>query len=140
MAHRDLKLENIIVTSKVLLETVILDFGFAERINSQRLISKAGTPGYIAPEVFDGKPYTEKGDVFSLGVMYYSMVSGKSPFRGRDYREIMESNRQAQLSFSSFQGISEECQVLICQMMERDPAKRISFLDILSNEVPRSHQ
>ena len=72
------------VTSKVTLETVILDFGFAERINNEKLMSKAGTPGYIAPEVFLGKPYTDKGDVFSLGVIYYSMVTGRSPFRGKD--------------------------------------------------------
>jgi serine/threonine protein kinase len=85
-----LKLENIIVTSKTILETVILDFGFAERINPNHLQNKAGTPGYIAPEVFEGKPYTEKGDVFSLGVMYYSMVNGKSPFKGKDFKEIME--------------------------------------------------
>ena len=75
------------------MDTVILDFGFAEKINRERLISKAGTPGYIAPEVFDNNPYTDKGDVFSLGVIFYSMVSGKSPFKGKDYKEIMESNK-----------------------------------------------
>jgi serine/threonine protein kinase len=46
------------------------------------LTSKSGTPGYIAPEVFYNMPYTEKGDVFSLGVIYFSMVAGYSPFRG----------------------------------------------------------
>lgn len=45
-------------------------------------MSKAGTPGYIAPEVFESQPYTEKGDVFSLGVIFYSLVSGRSPFKG----------------------------------------------------------
>ena len=47
-------------------------------------MSKAGTPGYIAPEVFENKAYTEKGDVFSLGVIFYSLVSGRSPFKGTD--------------------------------------------------------
>jgi serine/threonine protein kinase len=62
--------------------TKILDFGFAEPINRKELVSKAGTPGYIAPEVFYNKPYTKKGDVFSMGVIFFSMLSGYSPFKG----------------------------------------------------------
>jgi calcium/calmodulin-dependent protein kinase I len=46
------------------------------------LLSKAGTPGYIAPEVFSDLPYTAKGDVFSAGIIFYSLVSGSSPFKG----------------------------------------------------------
>jgi serine/threonine protein kinase len=51
----------------------LIDFGFAERVNYQRLICRAGTPGYIAPELFRGKPYTEKADVYSLGIVLYSV-------------------------------------------------------------------
>lgn len=80
--HRDLKLENILLSEKNSYQTKILDFGFAEPINRKELVSKAGTPGYIAPEVFYNKPYTEKGDVFSLGVIFFSMLGGYSPFKG----------------------------------------------------------
>jgi len=137
LAHRDLKLENVIVTSKVTLDTVILDFGFAEKINIFKLMSKAGTPGYIAPEVFENQPYTDKGDVFALGVIYYSMVSGKSPFKGRDYKEIMQSNKLAEVTFSktNFDGVSSDCQDLIKAMMEKDPVKRLNFDQVLQNPV-----
>lgn len=51
----------------------IVDFGFAEKINEEKLMNKAGTPGYIPPELFESKPYTDKGDIFSLGVILYAV-------------------------------------------------------------------
>ena len=54
--HRDLKLENIMLASRNRedIQLKLVDFGFAEVINAKELKSKAGTPGYIAPEVFKG--------------------------------------------------------------------------------------
>lgn len=54
----------------------IIDFGFAEKINNEELKSRAGTPGYLPPELFKQKPYTDKGDIFSLGVIFYSLIYG----------------------------------------------------------------
>jgi len=71
--HRDLKLENIMIKDKINLETKIVDFGFAEPINNKELVSRAGTPGYIPPEIFKLNPYTNKGDIFSVGVIFYSV-------------------------------------------------------------------
>ncbi len=72
--HRDLKLENIMLDSKDGLEIKLVDFGFSEKINRDELISKAGTPGFIPPEIFKNQPYTEEGDIFSLGVIFYSVT------------------------------------------------------------------
>ena len=73
--HRDIKLENIMIQTinneKLIVK--IVDFGFAEKINLESLVSRAGTPGYIAPEIFDSKPYSDKGDIFSLGIILYSV-------------------------------------------------------------------
>jgi serine/threonine protein kinase len=74
IVHRDLKLENIMLAEKNTLEIKLVDFGFAELINERELVSKAGTPGYIPPEVFKMMPYTAKGDVFSIGVIFYSVI------------------------------------------------------------------
>jgi serine/threonine protein kinase len=51
----------------------LVDFGFAEKINDKELVSKAGTPGFIPPEVFKLQPYSAKGDIFSLGVIFYTV-------------------------------------------------------------------
>ena len=61
------------IKDKINLETKIVDFGFAEPINNKELVSRAGTPGYIPPEIFKLNPYTNKGDIFSVGVIFYSV-------------------------------------------------------------------
>lgn len=83
--HRDLKLENIMLRDKGTWDIKLVDFGFAEPINDKELVSKAGTPGYIPPEIFKLNPYTAKGDVFSVGVIFYSLISGMSAFKGKNY-------------------------------------------------------
>lgn len=62
------------LVDKNALDIKLVDFGFAEIINEKELVSKAGTPGYIPPEVFKILPYTAKGDVFSIGVIFYSVI------------------------------------------------------------------
>ena len=52
----------------------LIDFGFAEVINPRQLISKAGTPGFLPPEIFTSLPYTDKGDIFSLGIILYCLI------------------------------------------------------------------
>lgn len=109
--HRDLKLENILVGNLKTLQTKLVDFGFAEPINRFSLLSKAGTPGYIAPEVFQNKPYEESGDMFSLGIILFSMVGGYSPFKGKTYAKIMQENKDAVILFEKaiWREISPEC-------------------------------
>jgi serine/threonine protein kinase len=72
--HRDLKLDNVMFTTPELDRVKIVDFGFAECINRDSLSSRSGTPGFIPPEIFRLQPYIEKGDVYSLGSILYSVV------------------------------------------------------------------
>lgn len=53
------------------IEIKLIDFGFAEKINRNKLVNGSGTAGYIAPELFELSPYTENCDMFSLGVLLY---------------------------------------------------------------------
>ena len=76
--HRDLKLENIMLESKENYIIKLVDFGFAEKVNYKELVSKAGTPGYIPPEIFKNHPYTPKGDIFSMGIIIFSVKSSSS--------------------------------------------------------------
>lgn len=75
--HRDIKLENTIVTREndggdaPCLK--ILDFGLAVAVDNTSFLKKSGTPGYVAPEVFQSDVYGTKIDVFSLGVVLYTM-------------------------------------------------------------------
>lgn len=80
MCHRDLKLENIMITNN--LEVKVADFGFAKSEKSDRLTSYRGTKTYMAPEIKEGKVYNGfQADIFSTGVILFSLVTGIFPFK-----------------------------------------------------------
>jgi serine/threonine protein kinase len=76
--HRDVKLENVLVTSTSC-DVMLADFGLAVPCKEEELYKKCGSPGYLAPEIF-AKRYGKKADVFSAGVVLYTMLSGQMPF------------------------------------------------------------
>ena len=79
ISHRDLKLDNMLIDDN--LNTKVLDFGLAYKGNSRKLRNWVGTPSYMAPEINEQKWYNGKEvDVFSLGVILYSIVVGNFPF------------------------------------------------------------
>ena len=76
--HRDIKPDNIMITNS---ETVrLIDFGLSKASkNNRNLTTVAGTPYYMAPEVLEGS-YSQKADIWSLGVLLYTLVCGYLPF------------------------------------------------------------
>ena len=84
--HRDLKLENIMLENDEGYDVKLIDFGFAEKINNSKLVSRAGTPGFLPPELFKLRPYTAKGDMFSIGVILYCLLYGSTPFKADTYK------------------------------------------------------
>ena len=70
----------------------LIDFGFSETIQHDKLTSRAGTPGFLPPELFQLAPYTDKGDIFSLGIIFYALINGSAPFKGSNYKDVLESN------------------------------------------------
>ena len=75
VTHRDLKPENIIMrNANDEIDVVLIDLGFATHIdNINRLFACCGTPGYVAPEVLARLPYDCKADVYSAGLIFYTM-------------------------------------------------------------------
>lgn len=140
--HRDIKLDNIMFAREDSLTAKLVDFGFAEPINRLYLGSRSGTPGYVPPEVFALQPYTEKGDVFSLGAVLYAvhphpttkqLVSGYSLFVGRDVRQVTAANRRCKVSFTHkcWKQVSRKCKHLLLAMLQPDAALRYDCSDVL---------
>jgi len=82
IVHRDLKLENIMMSdTSNLAKPKIVDFGLAKIIGpSETADEPFGTLGYVAPEVLKKKPYTFSCDVWSIGCILYALLSGSLPF------------------------------------------------------------
>nr|XP_033813668.1 testis-specific serine/threonine-protein kinase 3-like [Geotrypetes seraphini] len=132
IAHRDLKCENILMTSEN--TPKLTDFGFATCINRSSLSSTyCGSTAYAAPEILQGQPYDAfKADIWSLGVVLYLMVTGYMPFDDNDLTKLLQLQQQP-LEFPSSHSLSIFCKDIISSMLSRNPQKRISINNLLEH-------
>ncbi len=88
IVHRDLKPENLLLVNKKDYKIKVIDFGTSKMLNPElKMQEKFGTPYYIAPEVLKGE-YDEKCDIWSAGVILFTILSGTLPFNGKNQIEI----------------------------------------------------
>eukprot|EP00742_Colponemidia_sp_Colp-10_P001686 GILJ01001807.1.p1 GENE.GILJ01001807.1~~GILJ01001807.1.p1 ORF type:complete len:588 (-),score=66.08 GILJ01001807.1:162-1925(-) len=150
IVHRDLKPENLILVSAANdYDVKIADFGLAQKIGSESLTQRCGSPGYVAPEILLDEGYGLTVDIFSLGVIMYLLLSGSPAFYGDDVDQVLRSNVRCEVSFpaSPWGAVSDSAKDLIKQLMQRNPANRASAADALRHpwitrmsnwsEVPR---
>ena len=93
IVHRDLKPENLLLKSKNNdWDLTIADFGLSCIYEGERLTTKCGTPGFIAPEVLDDQPYSVEADIFSAGIILYMLLSGRHPFLAKNRNHVLQRN------------------------------------------------
>jgi len=85
---------------------VIADFGLATNVHEKvYLFCRCGTPGYVAPEVINIKDmkahYSSICDIYSVGLIFYLLLSGKPAFNAKSYNSVVKQNRTAQIDFST---------------------------------------
>lgn len=98
--HRDLKPENIIFKASNDIDLGIVDLGFASHEEDYRkLFVRCGTPGYVAPEILNDKDYDCKVDVYSAGIILYIILTGRIPFNGNSYKQIVYKNMKGIINF-----------------------------------------
>ncbi|CAF1291905.1 unnamed protein product [Adineta steineri] len=142
ITHRDLKPENILLTLPDTNETLIkiTDFGLSRLINETSLMKTfCGTPNYLAPEVLVNRgegSYTNKIDVWSLGVILYICLVGYPPFsESPDSPPLTEQILKGLYTFPDefWSDVSEPAKDLIRQMMCVDPNKRLAMSAVLEH-------
>ena len=128
--HRDIKLENILVLKGDVIK--IIDFGFSIKCNKdsyQKLF--CGTPSYMSPEIVKKEKYIPcYSDIWSLGVLYYTMLFGIFPFKGRDDDEMFEKIKEAKIIFPDYNVIGKKTKEIFNKIFVVNPSQRIS-LDVL---------
>jgi len=124
--HRDLKPDNVLVTPGG--TPKISDFGLAKRIlaDDPTAAKLAGTPHFMAPELFEGAPASTASDVYALGVCYYLMLTGRLPFEGRSVSEVMRAILTANAASPRRIDPSIPLDMAECAslLMNRDPGQR----------------
>jgi serine/threonine-protein kinase len=92
LIHRDPKPDNVLITHRG--TPKISDFGLAKKISggpSEAPYTLAGTPHFMAPELFHGEQASRSSDVYALGVIYFQMLTGRLPFARDSMNELMEA-------------------------------------------------
>ncbi|XP_026219414.1 serine/threonine-protein kinase Nek3 [Anabas testudineus] len=130
--HRDLKSKNIFLTDNGTIK--LGDFGSACVLNSSKAYAHTyvGTPYYVAPEIWDNKPYNNKSDVWSLGCVLYELCTLRHPFQAPSWKSlILKVCRGSYPPLPSH--LPYELQYLIKQMFKTNPKDRPSLHTILTS-------
>ena len=141
--HRDIKLENIMISKKEidintgeeLFWVKIIDFGTAKIFEKNKSENDVvGSSYYIAPEVLK-QNYNEKCDTWSVGVILYMMLVGRAPFDGKDDEEIIFKINSADYNSkdSKLMSHSPEVRDLVNKLLQKDFNKRYSAKEALEH-------
>eukprot|EP01017_Pseudomicrothorax_dubius_P041106 TRINITY_DN6546_c0_g1_i1.p1 TRINITY_DN6546_c0_g1~~TRINITY_DN6546_c0_g1_i1.p1 ORF type:complete len:251 (+),score=33.22 TRINITY_DN6546_c0_g1_i1:195-947(+) len=134
--HRDIKLENIFFTSRFdQIATKLGDFDISTFQNSHEEPYLCGSPGYIAPEVFESLIHDEKSDIYSLGIVLFSIIFGYFPFKTEEVVKLYLEGKphKVRLNLRNLEEYSPEFTELLLSMLVKDPQKRPSAQDILDS-------
>uniref|UniRef100_A0A668ASU6 non-specific serine/threonine protein kinase n=1 Tax=Myripristis murdjan TaxID=586833 RepID=A0A668ASU6_9TELE len=145
VVHRDLKPENVLFADEgedAVLK--VIDFGFARLCpaGSAPLQTPCFTLQYAAPELFESAGYDKACDLWSLGVILYTMLSGQVPFQSEQRgmtssfaADIMQKIKEGDFSLAgeAWKGVSEEAKELVKGLLTVDPERRLKLSDLKEN-------
>ena len=138
VTHRDLKLENLLLARPNDISSVVIaDFGLARNsINARQVFStQCGTPSYVAPEILLGKPYTPAVDVWSIGVILYTLLIGSFPFAHDDQQSLFRMICGGKLDDTQpeWAQISDDVKDLLKGLLDVNPLTRLTAADALNH-------
>lgn len=141
LVHRDVKAQNVLREDGG--RTVLGDFGTGRESEGDDVTTNtlAGTPAYLAPEIFDGVPASRRSDIYSLGALLYRLATGRYPIAGRTMRELREAHAaRDRVSVRVFRpDLSKVLGDAIDRALASDPDSRFEnaavFADVLTSSI-----
>ncbi|CAK4031848.1 Calcium calmodulin-dependent kinase [Lecanosticta acicola] len=138
VVHRDLKPENLLYMTRAQdSDLVLADFGIAKHLDSPEGVLKtmAGSFGYAAPEVMMKKGHSKPVDMWSLGVITYTLLCGYSPFRSESLQDLIDETKNGRVVFHEryWKDVSKEAKNFILSLLKPDPHARASSQQALDD-------
>ncbi|KAH0794765.1 CAMK family protein kinase [Histomonas meleagridis] len=125
IAHRDIKCENILLDRNNNIR--IIDFGLSNMFSEDnpKLKTACGSPAYVAPEMIEGREYTQTTDIWATGILLYAIVVGYLPFDDNVIQRLLQKIVYTDVDYPSF--LSPQLVDLLQKMICKDPNKRITI-------------
>ena len=130
--HRDIKPSNVLVTSAG--RVVILDFSLISSVmldDEQRDEATAGTPPFLAPELYEGGVPSEASDWYAAGTTLYEALTGRLPFAGSSFDSYDKITRDPPPPAAIEPGVPDDLNAICIGLLSRNPARRFTARDIL---------
>jgi len=140
IVHRDVSPQNILISFEG--DVKLTDFGIAKAATKATTTDSGALRGkllYMSPEQAWGKPMDRRSDVFSLGIVFYEMVTDQKPFLGTTEMSILEMVRECRITApSSFNPrLPEKIEKVILKALERDPDERYQDAAEMTRDLER---
>jgi serine/threonine protein kinase len=149
IVHRDLKPENIYLIERDGLRDVVkvVDFGVAKMsdvdVTPGRKLTRTGmifgTPEYMSPEQALGKPFDHRVDIYALGAILFELLSGRVPFEGENFMEILAKHGNSQiptlLEVNPEVRVSSTLEAIVMRTLTKDPAQRYQSMGELADAL-----
>eukprot|EP00746_Dinoflagellata_sp_MGD_P126701 gnl/MRDRNA2_/MRDRNA2_61472_c0_seq1.p1 gnl/MRDRNA2_/MRDRNA2_61472_c0~~gnl/MRDRNA2_/MRDRNA2_61472_c0_seq1.p1 ORF type:complete len:449 (+),score=96.71 gnl/MRDRNA2_/MRDRNA2_61472_c0_seq1:668-2014(+) len=135
VCHRDLKPGNFVYADETPTSQLkMIDFGLSKHYR-QGLKAKVGTLDFVAPEIFDGPGYSEKVDMWSVGVIAYLLLGGFLPFYSESNDDLIDDICSGNFTFPDdpFKDVSDLAKEFICKLLVVDSAERLSAYEALQH-------
>ena len=144
LVHRDIKPSNILITESG--DPILTDFGIAKILSSEETLDLTttgigvGTPEYMAPEQAEGKAIDERADVYSLGVVFYELVTGRKPFIADTPMAVIVKQMHDPLpDIRQFvKDLPIDIEHIIIKCLEKEPENRYTSMEELKFALQQS--
>jgi len=136
--HRDLKPENLVYVDKKKEHICVTDFGLSKSVENEGDLMKTacGTPAFVAPEILRQERYDSQVDMWSLGVILYTMLCGFPPFIANNLPTLYKVIKSGKVKFEKryWKKISKEAKDCVCGLLTVDPKKRLNPVELLEHK------
>lgn len=134
--HRDIKTENMLIKKKrgLISKIYLIDFGLAKFVDSREIVDqKLGTLGYCAPEVITKTPYNQSVDMWSIGIIYFLLLTGTLPFDGKTSSSITEKTCKDAMPLNDkvIASLDSKVSKFLDRACQKNPADRLSLKQAL---------